>query len=49
VTIDHAGRVVGFLLEERDKMERLHHDNHALRLQYGEVTKSWRKQKVFHN
>jgi hypothetical protein len=48
VAVDHAGHIVGFLLAELDKMERLHHDNQALQLPYGGVTKSWRKQGVFH-
>jgi len=48
VAVDPPGGVVGFLLAEPDKMELLHHDNHALRLPYGGVTKSWRKRGVFH-
>jgi len=48
VAVDHAGRVVGFLLGEPDKKERLHHDNQALHLPYSGVTKTWRMQGVFH-
>ncbi len=44
VAVDHAGRVVGFLLGEPDKKERLHHDNQALHLPYSGVTKTWRTQ-----
>ena len=48
VAVDHAGRVVGFLLAEPDKMERFHHDNQALHLPYGGVTKSMPKQGAFY-
>jgi hypothetical protein len=48
VAVDHAGRIVAFLLAEPDKMERFHHDNQALHLPYGGVTKSLRKQGAFH-
>jgi hypothetical protein len=48
VAVDHAGRIVGFLLAELDKMERFHYDNQALHLPYGGVTKSLRQQGAFH-
>jgi len=48
VAVDHAGGVVGFLLAEPDQKERLHHDHQALHLPYSGVTKTWRKQRVFH-
>jgi ribosomal protein S18 acetylase RimI-like enzyme len=48
VAVDPADRVVGFLLAEPDKKERLHHDNQALHLPYAGVTKSGRRQGVFH-
>ena len=48
VAVDHAGRIIGFLLAEADKIERFHHDNKALHLPYGGVTKSLRKQGAFH-
>jgi hypothetical protein len=48
VAVDHAGRVVGFVLTEPDMMERFHRDNQALHLPYGGVTKSMRQQGAFH-
>jgi hypothetical protein len=47
VAVDHASRIVGFLLAEPDKMERFYHDNQALHLPYGGVTKSLRKRGAF--
>jgi hypothetical protein len=46
--IDDDGRVAAFLLVEPDKMERFHRDNRALHLPYAGVTKSQRKQGIFH-
>jgi hypothetical protein len=49
VAANRTNRIVGFLLVEPEEMERFLHDNQALHLPYGGVTKTWRNQGTFQN